>query len=111
MGAGGAVLGVGLEFVLEVGDGAIFSAALEELERAVTVLATELGIGVGESIGDGFDLPERFVTAGGTNSAALDLALLEVLAFGCHDWTSESYMVRVVRAWGGHGCCEIPLRG
>jgi hypothetical protein len=82
--AGGAVLRVGLQFVLEMGDGAVLGAALEELERAVAVLAAELGVGIIEGIGDGFDLPEGLVTAGGTNPTTLDLALLEVFAFSCH---------------------------
>jgi hypothetical protein len=83
--SGGAILGVGLEFVLKVGDGAVFGAALEELERAVAVLAAKLGVGIVEGIGDGFELPEGFVTAGGTNPTTLDLALLKVFAFSCHE--------------------------
>jgi hypothetical protein len=75
--AAGAVFGVGFEFVLDVGDGAGSEVALVELDGAVAVFATELGISVDEGVGDGFDFPEGFVAgAGGTDAAAFDFAFI-----------------------------------
>ncbi len=81
--AGLAVLGVGLELVLNVGDGT-GSVAAVELERAVAVLAAELGIAVDEGLGEGLYLPEGFIAgAGGADAAAFDFALVEL--FRCYD--------------------------
>jgi hypothetical protein len=74
--AAGAVLGVGLEFVLDVGDGAGSEVALVELDGAVAV-------SVDESFGDGFDLPEGFVArAGGANAAAFYFTFIQFFGNG-----------------------------
>jgi hypothetical protein len=81
--AAGAVLGVGLEFVLDVGDGAGSEVALVERDGAVAVFATELGVSVDESFGDGFDLPEGFVArAGGANAAAFYFTFIQFFGNG-----------------------------
>jgi hypothetical protein len=87
-GAGGAVLGVGLEFVLDVGYGA-GGVALVELEGAVALFAAELGVAIEDGVGDGFDLPERLIAAGCANAATLYFTLVELL------WDGDYF--------GGHG--------
>jgi hypothetical protein len=76
--AGGAVLGVGLELVLDVRDGA-GGVAAGDFERAVAVLAAELGVAVGERVGEGLDLPEGLIAvAAGAYAAAFDFALVKL---------------------------------
>jgi hypothetical protein len=85
--ADGAVLGVGLELVLDVGNGA-GGVALVELERAVTLFAAELGVAVENSVGDGLHLPERFIAATCANAATFYFTLVKLLRrsdnFGGH---------------------------
>ena len=81
--AGLAVLGVGLELVLDVRDGSGGMTAVK-LEWAVAIFAAELGIAVDERVGEGFYLPERFIARTvGTDAAAFYFALVEFLR--CND--------------------------
>jgi hypothetical protein len=75
--AAGAVLGVGLEFVLDVWNGAGSEVALVELDGAVAIFATELGVSVDEGFGDSFYFPEGLVTGtGGADAAAFDFTFI-----------------------------------
>jgi hypothetical protein len=77
-GADGAVLRVGFELVLDVGDGA-GSVALVELEGAVALFAAELGVAVEDRVGYGLDLPERFIPATCADAATFYFTLVELL--------------------------------
>jgi hypothetical protein len=83
-GAGGAILGVGLELVGDVGQRRVDDVAAMEPDGAGAVGAAELGVVVGESFDDRFELPERFVATAKFEAAALDLALIDLFGFGGH---------------------------
>lgn len=91
-GAYGAVLGVALEFVLDVRDSA-GGVALVQLQRAVALFAAELGVAVEDGVGDGLNFPERLVAAAGTHTAAFYFTLEELLGnccnFGSHGFPSS----------------------
>jgi len=112
-GAGLAVLGVGFELVLDVGDGTGGVAAVE-LEGAVAVLAAELGVSVDEGIGEGLHLPEGFISAAGADATTFDFALVELLRwnddFGGHvaflraNLLGGGSAVLILRCIGGFSC-------
>jgi hypothetical protein len=85
--AGLAVLGVGLEFVLDVGDGTSRVAAVQ-LQRSVAVLAAELGVAVDQGFGEGLYLPEGFISASGADAATFDFTFKDLFRgdddFGGH---------------------------
>jgi|ERR1035441_4110187 hypothetical protein len=83
-GAGGAILGVGLELVGDVGQRRVDDVAAMEPDGAGAVGAAELGVVVGESFDDRLELPERFVATAKFEAAALDLALVDLFGFGGH---------------------------
>ena len=94
-GADGAVLGVALQLVLDVRDGA-GGVALVQLQRAVALLAAELGIAVEDGVGDGLDLPEGLIPAARTDAAAFHFALIELLGSDCNFGShSLSFLVRL----------------
>ena len=82
--AGGTVLGVDFELVLDVKRGAFLRATLHDLYGATTVLAAELGVVIFERLGDGLDLPKGLIPATNSHSAAFDLTVKEHLAFSSH---------------------------
>jgi hypothetical protein len=92
--AGDAVLGVRLDLVLDVGEHTGCVTAVE-LERAVAVLAAELGVAVEKSFGKRLYLPERLIAgACGADAAAFDFALVKLF------WRTDKF--------SGHGllsCC------
>jgi len=82
--AGGAVFGVGLELVGDVGRGRIGDVAAVEFDRAGAVGAAELSVRVGDGLGDRLELPEGFIASTGLEAAAFDLALVDLFGFRCH---------------------------
>jgi len=74
--AAGTELGVGGELVLNVGDGPGFAVAAEQLDRAETVLAAEVGVFVHQGDGDVLDLPVGLVSSAGLETATANLALV-----------------------------------
>jgi hypothetical protein len=75
--AGGAVLGVALEFVGDVRRRCVGHVVAVDLDCAGAVGAAELGIVVGESLRDGLEFPEGFVAAAELEATTLDLALVD----------------------------------
>ena len=61
--AGGAVLGVALELVRDVGWRRVRNMVAVEFDGAGAVGAAELGVGVDQGFGDRLELPEGFVAA------------------------------------------------
>jgi len=84
MNAGGAVLGVGFQFVGDVGRGCVSNIAAMELDCASAIRAAEFRVGVGDGIEDGLQLPERLVAATRLKSPALCLALVDFFGFNGH---------------------------
>jgi len=80
----GTELGVGGELVLDVGNDSGLAVAAEQLDRAETVLAAEIGVFVGEGYGDVLDLPVRLVPSACFETAAAYLALVHLFSFDCH---------------------------
>jgi xanthine/uracil/vitamin C permease (AzgA family) len=64
-----AVLGVGLELVLEMRNGTSGVTAMQ-LEGTVTIFATELGVTVEQGIDEGLHFPEWLITASGADAAS-----------------------------------------
>jgi hypothetical protein len=83
--AGGAVFGVALELVGDVGRRRVGHVVAMDLDRAGAVGAAELGVGIDECLSDGLELPERLVATAGLEAAAFDLALVDFFRFGGHD--------------------------
>jgi hypothetical protein len=71
--------------VLDVGSRAFWGAAFEDFDGATAVFAAELGVVIFEGDGDGLDLPEGLVAAGGADAKALHFALVEFFPFDCHE--------------------------
>jgi len=86
-GPGGAILGVGLELVGDVGRGRVDDVAAVEGDGAGAVGAAELGVVVDEGFGDGLEFPEGFVAATEFEAATLDLTLVDFFGFGGHGGT------------------------
>jgi hypothetical protein len=82
--AGGAVLGVALELVGDVGRRCAFDVMAVDLDGASAVGAAELGVGVDEGFGDGLELPEGFIATAYFEAAAFYLALVDFFGFGGH---------------------------
>src|ERR1700733_8724728 len=83
--AGGAVLGIALELVFDVGGQTVAGAAFDNFDRTTAVFAAELGVVIFEGDGDGLDLPEGLVAAGCADAKALHFALVEFFPFDCHE--------------------------
>src|SRR5437879_13254009 len=75
--AGRTVLGVALEFVFDVRGRAVLGTAFEDLHGSAAIHATELGVVVLQCDRDGLHLPERFITTGCANAAALHFTLVK----------------------------------
>jgi hypothetical protein len=88
--AAGAVLGVGLEFVLHVGDGTD-GVAFVEAEGAVAVFATDLGVFIEHEIDDALDLPERLIAATGADAPTFHFTL-EELFLRCSNFGGHSLL-------------------
>jgi hypothetical protein len=71
--------------VLDVRGWPFFGAALEELYRAATVFAAELGVVVFECDVDELYLPEGLITTGCADATAFDFTFIEPFPFDCHD--------------------------
>jgi hypothetical protein len=97
-GCGGAVLGVALELVLDVGDGA-GGVALVELQGAVALFAAELGVAVQQGVGYGFYLPEGLIAPGGADATAFNFALKELLG-NCNNFGGHGAFLRAGLACG-----------
>src|SRR5216683_5182778 len=79
-----AELRVGGGLVLDVGRGSGLVVAAKEFDLAEAILAAELGVAVGQGIGDSLDLPEWLVASAGFDAATFYFALVDLLAFDCH---------------------------
>src|SRR6266478_1427494 len=82
--ARGTVLGVALEFVLDVRGRPVLGAAFEDLHRAAAVHASKLSVVILECDRDGLYLPERLVTTSRADAAAFHFTLVKSFSFGCH---------------------------
>src|ERR1700687_531862 len=80
----GAEPGVRGGLVCDVGRSPGFAVAAEEFDLAETVLAAELGIAVGQGLGNRLDLPEGLIATTGFNATAFYFALVDLLAFDGH---------------------------
>jgi len=90
-----AVFGVALEFVSDVGRRGSGCVVAVELDRAGTVGAAKLGVGVDEGFGDGLEFPEGLVSAAEFEATAFDLALVDFFGFSGHD----GLLLEVVSCW------------
>ena len=94
-GADGAVLGVALQLMFNVRDGA-GGVALVQLQGAVALLAAELGIAIEDSVGDCFYLPERLIPTADTDATAFHFALVKLLRSDCNFGShSLSFVMRL----------------
>jgi hypothetical protein len=82
-GAGGAVLGVALQLVLDVRDGT-GGVTLVQLQWAVAFLAAELGVAVEDGVGYGLDLPEWLIATAYADATAFHFALIKFLRSNCN---------------------------
>src|SRR5260370_14558539 len=80
----GAELEVGGGLVFDVGRSPGFAVAAEEFDLAETVLAAELGIAVGQGLGNRLDLPEALIATTRFDATAFDFALVDLLSFHGH---------------------------
>jgi hypothetical protein len=79
----GAKFGVALELVGYVRSGTANDDALVELERAVAILATKLGVTVNKGFLHVLDLPERLIPcARGADATAFDFTFVEFFRHG-----------------------------
>jgi hypothetical protein len=83
--AGGAVLGVALELMRDVGRRRIGDMVAVQFDRASAVGAAKLGVVVDESFGDRLEFPEGLIAAAELETPAFDLTLVDLFGFGCHE--------------------------
>jgi hypothetical protein len=70
--------------VFDIGHCARLAVASQQLDAAITVLATELGVVVDQSYGDRLYLPEWLIASAFFYATTFHFALVDFFAFDCH---------------------------